>query len=404
MIADSGASHPMSALLRFMAVSHFPPLEGGSARSCALLFRGAAARGHEVHVLASSTPEYRSYDAEASHLNPPSLSVKRYEVPYFNINQYDINEFLRFQQIEHEGVRQELPRLIDEVRPGFVVCAHETLAGAVIDIAHAKGLPCALMLRGSPTWQIVTNVYPREMAEAYLRLYASADLIIPVGRYMQDGLAARGIGNLRHIPNLLDIQEFSPGPRDESLLDRYGIPRDGVVLLHCSLMQARKRPHDIIESAAIALPKADKLIYLFLGGGEREVELLEAASSRGFGDRVRFIPRVPYEAMPDHIRLADMVALASEGEGIARVYLETQACGRVLVSSDIPAGREVVDHGRTGLLFRTGDPSDLAAQILRAAGDPPLRTRIGEASRKRVQRHDIGSVIDQYLAVFSALR
>lgn len=390
--------------LKFVAVTHFPPLPGGSARSCALLFNGIASRGHEVHVLGAVTPETASYDEAAQRLRPPSLSVARYRLPHFSISQYDISEFLRFQQIEHEEIRKTLPDLIDRAKPEFVVCAHETLAGAVIDIVHAKGLPCALMLRGSPTWQIVTDSYPEKLTQQYLDLYRSADLVLPVGRYMRDGLAARDVPNLLHIPNLLDTHQFSPGPKDTRLLDGYRIPRDSIVVMHASLMQSRKRPLDVIEAAASTLPRIEKLLYLFVGGGDRTAELQQTVQSWGLADRVRFVPSVPYEQMPAHIRLADIVVLASEGEGIARVYLETQACARVLISSDIPAGCEVIDHGRTGLVFKMGDPSGMAAQVLRAASDRALRERIGSAARDRVKQHDSSRVIDLYVDALGRLR
>lgn len=393
--------------LRILAVTHFPPLPGGSARSCALLFRGIAARGHPVRALASITPETETYDADRRRSYPPDFSAERYPVPYFSVQQFDVKDFLRFQAIEHQGIRERLPSLIERFRPDVVVSAHETLGEAVVDVAHAHGLACALMLRGSPTWQIVADAYPPEYAARYLKLYADADLVIPVGDYMREGLAARGIdaAKLRHIPNLLDLSLFRPGPRNDALRDAYGIPRDAVVLLHASLMQSRKRPLDIVDSAALALPQQEDLIYVFLGGGERTAEIRAAVRERGVAEnRALFVESVEYERMPDHIRMADMVALASAGEGVARVYLETQACGRTLISSDIPAGREVVDHGRTGLLFKTGDPADLAEQVLRAARDPEWRNRIGTAARERAQAHDIDRVVDQYIEAFESLR
>jgi hypothetical protein len=73
-----------------------------------------------------------------------------------------------------------------------------------------------------------------------------------------------------------------------------------------------------------------------------------------------------YAEVPRYLNLADLVVTPSETEGLSRVYLETQACGRVLIASDIPAAREVVEPGHTGLLFPRGDPAALAAAILRA--------------------------------------
>lgn len=389
--------------LRVLAVTHYPPMIGGSSRSCSLLWQGIARLGHRVHVVAAITPQTRSFDAENRDRTPETLTVSRYEVPDFQIKQYDIDEFVRAQAIEHEKIRRILPELIDRYRPTVMVSAHETLGAAVIDLARSKGLPCALMLRGSPTWQILTGVYPQELASRYLELYRRFDVVIAVGDYMRTGLRELDVNNVTHIPNLLDLQQFSPGPRDPALPARYGLAEDAVVVLHASLMTSRKRPGDVLRSAALTLPQCPKLVYLFLGGEERGRELEEENRRQGTAGRVRFVDIVPYDEMPAHIRLAEIVVLASEGEGLARVSVETQACGRVLISSDILAGREVVTHGKTGLLFRTGVVDDLAAQILRAYGDPGLREGIGRAAVIRAARHEIGDVIERYIQQFSQL-
>ncbi|MGH7358098.1 MAG: glycosyltransferase, partial [Candidatus Rokuibacteriota bacterium] len=88
--------------------------------------------------------------------------------------------------------------------------------------------------------------------------------------------------------------------------------------------------------------------------------------------------------------------LTSETEGLARVYLETQACARVLVASDIPAVREVVTDGATGLLFGTGDVEALATKILLAAADPALRATIGRQARERVRAHSLDEAVLAY--------
>ncbi|MCW5977704.1 MAG: glycosyltransferase family 4 protein [Bryobacteraceae bacterium] len=389
--------------LKLLAVTHYPPMAGGSAQSCALLWRGIARRGHCVHAHASITPGTRDFDRRQQADRPAAMTISRYELPYFHLKLSDFDEYLRYQAIEHDEIRRTLPALIDRYRPDVVVSGHETLAGAVIDPAHAKGLPCALLLRGSPTWQIVTGVYPERLTARYLELFRRADVVIAVGDYMRTRLAGLGVPGVVHIPNFLDLEMFSPGPRDPDLAARYGIDADRVVVLHASVMTPRKRPEDVLRSAALTLPRAPKLVYLFLGGEERASELEEACRREGLADRVRFIARVPYEKMPDHIRLADMVVLASEGEGLARVYLEAQAGGRMPIASDIPAAREVIEDGETGLLFKVGDAAGLAARIMEAYGNTPLRERIGQAARRRVAQHEIGRVIDNYIETLSAL-
>ena len=100
------------------------------------------------------------------------------------------------------------------------------------------------------------------------------------------------------------------------------------------------------------------------------------------------------------MNLADLVVMPSEREGLARVYLEAQACGKTLIASDIAAAREVVIHGQTGLLFRMGDVQDMADKIVLAAGDPALREAIGTPAREHVLgHHDLEAIAEEYLVL-----
>ena len=68
----------------------------------------------------------------------------------------------------------------------------------------------------------------------------------------------------------------------------------------------------------------------------------------------------------------------------------------LLVASDVPAAREVVQHGRTGLVYPRGDVAALATVTLRAARDPGLRARIGRTARARAEEYSLAQVLDAY--------
>ncbi len=51
---------------------------------------------------------------------------------------------------------------------------------------------------------------------------------------------------------------------------------------------------------------------------------------------------------------------------------EYMGCSIAVVASDLPPIREIITHGRNGLLFAPGDPADLARQIRRLVDDPTL--------------------------------
>ena len=86
--------------------------------------------------------------------------------------------------------------------------------------------------------------------------------------------------------------------------------------------------------------------------------------------------------------------------------IEAMACGRPVITSDLPGARRVVTDTGGGLLARPGDPIDLANHIARLLSDQPLRERLAASGRRSViARYDWGhigsSLEDAYLDVLS---
>jgi ribosomal protein S18 acetylase RimI-like enzyme len=78
-------------------------------------------------------------------------------------------------------------------------------------------------------------------------------------------------------------------------------------------------------------------------------------------------------------------ALPSWREGMPRSAIEAAACGVPLVLTDIRGCREVVRDGVEGFLVPVRRPDRLAAAIERLLGDGDLRTRMGNAARRRAE-------------------
>ena len=91
-------------------------------------------------------------------------------------------------------------------------------------------------------------------------------------------------------------------------------------------------------------------------------------------------------------------------EGIPRSLLEAAACGRAIVTTDMPGCREIVLHGRNGLLVSPRSPAAIADAIDLLAGDPELRRRMGQVGREMVERefaeeHVVAQTLDVYRAL-----
>jgi glycosyltransferase involved in cell wall biosynthesis len=79
---------------------------------------------------------------------------------------------------------------------------------------------------------------------------------------------------------------------------------------------------------------------------------------------VELLGRKPLAEVYDLIGAAKLLIFPSEWyETFGRVAVEAFAKGTPVIAADIGAIAEIVDHGRTGLRFRPGDPEDLAAKV-----------------------------------------
>jgi glycosyltransferase involved in cell wall biosynthesis len=87
----------------------------------------------------------------------------------------------------------------------------------------------------------------------------------------------------------------------------------------------------------------------------------------------------------DLLRELDVFALGSRREGISNTVLEAMATGLPVVATATGGNLEIVCHEATGLHVRPADPAELAAALLRYAGEAELRERHGRAARVRAE-------------------
>jgi glycosyltransferase involved in cell wall biosynthesis len=388
--------------LDILYVGMLPPHPGGSGISWSQLLAGFAARGHTVRALAPITAEsLRGGDVfAASH---PDIRVSRFLVPH-HYTSPNIPAPEEYRRLEHQRISETLLKLIENARPDFIIIGRESFALHVPDLARAHSIPTLLGIRGNTTIAILNGTYPERLAGEMLEQYRKATLLVSAATHMADGLRALGFGNILVVPNAVDLGQFRPRPKDAALLGELGIGGDDIVVVHASNLKLPKRPLDIVMSAEQALQRNPRLCYVIVGDGACRQAMEDACRQKNISSRFRFVGWVEHARVPAWINLADLVVMPSATEGLSRVYIETQACGRVLLASDIPPAREVVEHGKTGLLFRMGDVADLREKTLLAAADPALRARIGEQARKRVQANALDKAVDAYLAIMQGNR
>ncbi len=110
--------------------------------------------------------------------------------------------------------------------------------------------------------------------------------------------------------------------------------------------------------------------------GERQV--LAWIEKLGIGQVVELLAPRPHAQMADLFRVAQVVVSPSIHDGTPNTLLEALACGCFPVAGDLESIREWITPGQNGLLVDAGDPSALAAAILRGLNEPALRKQAAE--------------------------
>jgi glycosyltransferase involved in cell wall biosynthesis len=81
----------------------------------------------------------------------------------------------------------------------------------------------------------------------------------------------------------------------------------------------------------------------------------------------------------------DVLVCASDHEPFGMIVLEALAAGTPVVASDSGGPADILDHGYSGLLFRTGSAEALGNAVLRILDEPALGARLAEEGRRRLR-------------------
>ena len=104
-------------------------------------------------------------------------------------------------------------------------------------------------------------------------------------------------------------------------------------------------------------------------------------------DRVHFLGRVPYADFCRIIQLSRCHIYLTVPFVLSWSLLEAMAMEAVVVAADVPPVREVMEHGKTGLLTDFFDPAALAAKVGDVLARPGDYAALGPAARAHVVEH-----------------
>jgi glycosyltransferase involved in cell wall biosynthesis len=190
-------------------------------------------------------------------------------------------------------------------------------------------------------------------------------------------------GTVRVILNGIDTACFRNRCDVTGLRLEMGIPVGAPVIGTVGRLTFVKRQDLLIRAFARVRERIPEAHLVLVGDGPLRKDLERLATDLRASEVIHF---TGYQAEPQHyLQLIDVFALTSASEGIPQALLEASAAGIPAIASRVGGVPEVIDHGRTGILFPSGDLEALNRGLLVLLSNTQLARGLGEAARDRVE-------------------
>jgi len=348
-----------------------------SAKHAAGAVPGAAAKGDATGAASSpAAPLEETVDGLVFHRTRPGALAK---LPV--LSQWDV-------------VRTLAPRIVEVARrekPDVIHAHSPCLNGlAALKAGRALGIPVVYEVRAFWEDAAVDHGTATENGLRYrltraleTHVLKRADQVTCICEGLRQDIVARGVpaDRITVIPNAVDIAQFPMlGARDAALEAKLGLQGRQVLGFIGSFYAYEGLDLLLAAFPAILAQRPDTRLLL-VGGGPQEQALKAQAQSLGIGDKLVFTGRVPHAQVPAYSSLVDAFVFPRKSMRLTELVtplkpLEAMAQGRVVLASNVGGHRELIEHGRTGFLFRHDDVEDLARCAVQALADPAALAQV----------------------------
>jgi glycosyltransferase involved in cell wall biosynthesis len=221
------------------------------------------------------------------------------------------------------------------------------------------------------------------------RFYSLPDHFIPVSRWISESIGRLGVPAAERtcVYDGIELDKLDHDASGKDFRQRYGVPPDAFAVGLVGLLIPWKGQRLFLEAAKLLLRDIPDLWLVMVGGTPAECHAYEA-ELRQEGARPEYRERVVFTghvtAMSSAYNGLDVVVSASiDPEPLGTVIIESLALGRPLVAPDHGGAAEMIEHGKTGLLFEPGNAAALAQAIKWLFSDPALRQALSESAREK---------------------
>ena len=225
---------------------------------------------------------------------------------------------------------------------------------------------------------------------------AEADGITVVSRAMKTEAESLGCqsNKIQVIPMGVDLREtFVP------LLQA----RTGKQILFVGRLVEKKGVIYLLRAMPAVLNRHPDARLIITGSGPEEGRLRSSVHALGLSSKVEFCGPVLNQKLPFLYQASSMVVFPSivagdgDREGFGLVQVEALGCECPVIATDLPAIRDIITDGETGLIVPQKDEQAIAKKIIYLLDHPEEGKRLAQNGRQFVlERYDWTVIVEQY--------
>ena len=377
-----------------MHIAHFTnsyyPVISGVVRSVSAFRKALTELGHNVFVFAQNEPEY--VDKEPFIFRYPALDLG---LPG------DFPATIPFSPF--------IDNLFPPLKVDVVHSHHPVLLGqAAANKAREYNLPLVFTFHTRyrdyshyfPLNQEIVQEFIKNTIDSWLRVYMRRchHIVVP-SKSIRDILFSEYYvkGPITIVPTGIELEPYESA--DGASIRQQRGWGEQTVLITVGRLAKEKNLGRLLQAFALVVQRHPDVRLVILGDGPYRKDLVELTQSLGIAPSVDFVGKVPFEEIPCYLKAADLFCFSSLTETQGLVTLEAMAAGLPVAALDATGTRDVIEHGKDGLL--TPDDSQALAQaISRILDDPGLADRLKAAGLDKARAYSIREQAQKMLSVY----
>ncbi len=317
------------------------------------------------------------------------------------------------------NLKKRLKEVVQEVKPDILHAHSPALNGiAAISIGRQFNIPVVYEIRAFWEDAAVDHGTSKEHGWRYKLTRAleshvvkQANAVTTICEGLKNDIIKRGVkpSKVTVIPNAVDIEKFSVSDKKDSELANRLALNNKLVIGFIGSFYAYEGLSLLLDAVPEILESINDTKVLLVGGGPEDQNLKDQAKRLGIEQHVVFTGRVSHDIVQDYYDLIDILVYPRLSMRLTELVtplkpLEAMAQKKLFVASDVGGHKELIRHEVNGLLFNSGNITELAKTVVSLASQKDKWSLLKDNGRNFVEtERNWKESISRYKSVYPSL-